>query len=175
MNAVAETTPRENAERAISELGLSIRAEFVPFRHSRNAKEKMKSLNWFVTVEHKGRAVLRTDYMAGQAHCPAYSAKGLGPRDCVMRATAISEECERGVSHGKKILPDTLDVFYSLVMDASVLDSGSFESWAGDFGYDTDSRSAEATYRACLDTALKLRAVIGDEGLRTLQTAFEGY
>jgi hypothetical protein len=25
----------------------------------------------------------------------------------------------------------------------------SFEEWASDFGYDTDSRSAEATYNAC--------------------------
>jgi hypothetical protein len=73
------------------------------------------------------------------------------------------------------ILPDPADVIHSLVMDSSVLDAGGFEGWAGDFGYDTDSRSAEATYRACLEIALKMRAAFGDSGMAELQTAFGDY
>jgi hypothetical protein len=57
----------------------------------------------------------------------------------------------------------------------SVLDSGSFEEWAADYGFDTDSRKAETTYRACLDIALKLRNGIGEDGLRKLQEAFQDY
>ena len=60
------------------------------------------------------------------------------------------------------IEPDKLDVINSLVMDASVLNSSSFEDWADEFGYDRDSRKAETIYRACLDIALKLRNAIGE-------------
>lgn len=73
------------------------------------------------------------------------------------------------------IVPDPLDVLYSLAMDSDVLNYGTFECWAAEFGYDTDSRSAESTYRACLEIALKLRAAIGDAGMETLKTAFEDY
>lgn len=73
------------------------------------------------------------------------------------------------------ILPDPVDVLYSLAMDSSVLDAGGFENWAGEYGYDTDSRKAESIYRACLDIALKLRAALGDTGMETLRNAFEDY
>lgn len=73
------------------------------------------------------------------------------------------------------ILPDARDVFHSLVMDFSVLDSGGFENWVGDYGYDTDSRTAESTYRLCLDLALKMRAGIGEAGLETLRDLFTDY
>jgi hypothetical protein len=179
MNATAtKPTVKETAQATLDKLGLSIRAEFVPFRHSRNAKNKQKSLNWFITVMLGGRAILRTDYSAGVAHCPAYGAKGLGMRDCIMRTNAINEECEHGITHGlrgRKIEPDALDVFYSLVMDSSVFDCGTFEDWADNFGYEHNSRSAEATYRACLDAALKLRAALGESGLTALREAFQNY
>lgn len=73
------------------------------------------------------------------------------------------------------IQPDPVNVIWCLQCDAGVIDYGTFEQWAADFGYDADSRSAEATYRACLETALKLRAGIGEEGLRQLQEAFQDY
>ena len=73
------------------------------------------------------------------------------------------------------IVPDPVDVLYSLTMDSGALNYGTFEDWASEFGYDTDARSAESIYRACLDNALKLRAAIGNTGMETLQTAFEDY
>lgn len=73
------------------------------------------------------------------------------------------------------IVPDPVDVFYSLAMDSDVLNYGTFEEWASEFGYDPDSRSAESIYRACLETALKLRVAIGEAGMDTLKTAFEDY
>lgn len=95
-------------------------------------------------------------------------------RDRIMRDEAITQEVETGRTGalGAKIdPPDMADVVASLVMDASVLDAGGFEEWANEYGYDTDSRSAEAIYRACLDITLRLRAGIGDDGLRALRDA----
>ena len=36
----------------------------------------------------------------------------------------------------------------------------SFESWAANFGYDTDSRKAEETYRACQEAGRKARRIL---------------
>jgi len=57
--------------------------------------------------------------------------------------------------------PTTADVLACLCSDASAADA-SFESWAADMGYDTDSRKAESIYRACCAIAPRLRRFLGD-------------
>jgi hypothetical protein len=173
-------------------LGLTVSSVFVPFSVSRNAKPGARardmSLNWKVTVKRANRDVLTCDYGAGIAHAPSYQAKCHGAPHVMTtyRDDALRAECETGRAHdrsgsiafikgGRALEPKALDVLYSLINDASVLDHGSFESWAGDYGYDTDSRSAEATYRACLAHALALRNAIGEAGLSELQEAFQDY
>lgn len=47
--------------------------------------------------------------------------------------------------------PDIADILGSYAMDyVDANNAGSFEDWALEFGYDTDSRKAEDIYRACL-------------------------
>lgn len=185
-------TAREKLEATIAALGLSVTAVFVPWSKSRafkpGGKLNDRSLNWKVTIARNGREVLTTDYGAGIGHCPAYNnSKAFGCGLSVYKAEAIEYETEHGKiarsAYGgggirptnDAIKPDPIDVVWSLIQDASVLDAGGFESWAGDLGYDTDSRKAEAIYRECLDLALKLRAALGDEGLRQLQEAGQDY
>lgn len=138
------------------------------------------------------RDVLTTDYSMGCGHAPSYS-QG---RQSVDQAEAIKRECETGLSRNavynrklpalplgqdgpsnrpRAIRPNPADVMHSLVMDSLVLDAGDFEEWASELGYDTDSRSAEKTYRACLDIALKLRGGISESGLQQLREAFQEY
>lgn len=193
---MSELSKQERAA-TVASLGLTVESAFVPLSQSRNKTEKYPTLNWKVTVKRNGRDVLTTDYSAGSAHCPAYNAsvKAMGERNSLMRDAAIRFECEHGkaaaaydstnssagyvvrelVLRGKALEPDALDVLASLAMDSDVIDAGGFEEWAGNFGYDVDSRRAEATYRACLETALKLRAALGDDGLAALRNAFKGY
>lgn len=45
--------------------------------------------------------------------------------------------------------PPVADVIHTLILDSSVNESTSFEDWASEFGYDTDSRDAERIYNAC--------------------------
>lgn len=73
------------------------------------------------------------------------------------------------------ILPKVTDVVHSLIMDATVLDSGGFEDWAAELGYDTDSRKAESIYRACLEIALQLRAGLGESVMAELREAAQDY
>lgn len=171
---------------AIAKHGLSIKAEFVPFSRSRNAKEKERSLNWLVTlskrspIDGQDRVILKCDYQAGIAHCPGYKHPASPADHAVMR-----RECEEGYPcfwssanngaaryHGRKAIePDPVTVIWSIVQDADALNHAGFEDWASSYGYDTDSRAAEAIYRTCLAHATALRAAIGDAGLTELQEA----
>lgn len=183
MHALQTDDRHAAIDAAIAELRLSVSAQFVPFSRSRNAKEKSPSLNWWVTIKRGERTLLETDYSAGCGHCPGYRQPETGES-----RAAVARECETGypsrymanidahIRFGNApILPDTRDVIYSLVMDAGVLDARDFEDWAASYGYDPDSRKAEATYRACLEIALQLRNGIGESGLARLQEAFQDY
>lgn len=184
-------TPAQRIDRVAHELRLTITAEFVPWSQSRNKNEKQPSLNWRVTVRRAGeqplpnmtRDILTTAYSAGCAHCPSYEQGNYNAN----RAAAIEWECEHGrkvaainsqrrfFGTGTPLMPELSDVLYSLVMDADVLDASSFEEWASNLGYDTDSRKAETIYRACLDIALKLRNALGESGLAKLREACQDY
>ena len=161
---------KETIEKCAAELGLTLKAVFVPWSQSRNAGEKRPSLNWSITL-HKGSQRLTTDYMAGSGHCPSYKQGTL----MVHEADMIRRECETGQSRIRPIAPELADVLHSLASDADVIHYPGFEQWAADTGYDADSRKAESIYRACLATALKLRAMLGNEGLERLREACRDY
>lgn len=56
--------------------------------------------------------------------------------------------------------PRVDDVLSSLCSDAAAADV-TFEDWCGDFGYDTDSRSAEGLYRMCAEQRPRLLSLLG--------------
>lgn len=166
---------------ALAAHGVTMTAQFVPWSKSRNRDEKddrgnrRMSLNWLVTIFVNGRPVLTTDYSAGEGHCPSYKPFA---RRTIHYDGLLERECETGRAanlSGKPILPDLASVMHSLLLDASAIDSPTHEDWAGDFGYDPDSRKGESIYRQCLDHGLRLRAALGDAALRALQEAAEGY
>lgn len=186
-NAIANDWRAEAAQRdtelnaLLARHNITVESVFVPYSRSRNfvqgAPASKQSLNWRVTLKRDGREILTTDYSAGIAHCPSYKQ---GARWTLDYNAAIASECETGrkarrFSRGDAINPKPLDVIYSLVMDSDALDYATFEDWASEYGYDADSRSAEKTYRACLEIALKLRAGLGDSLLSELREAFQDY
>ena len=178
-------TTAETIEAVAAELGLTIKTTFVPCSQSRSAKEKQSNLNWKVTVCHRNRDILTTDYSAGCAHCPSYKK---GDRS-IVQAELIAWECEHGYParyadgmavplkrfDAKPITSKTADVLHSLVIDAEAVDYGDFESWCNDLGYDPDSRKAEATYNACLKIGLKLLNALGTDGLQRLRKVCQDY
>lgn len=171
-------------------LSVTMESAFVPFSQSRNAKrggadgKPWRSLNWLCTFARHGRTFLTTDYGQGVAHAPA--SKRAKPGD--IRGTteaAIALEIETGKianvarwdsyqpRAGTKPVPAPPlgDVLQSLALDSSVLDSGTFEDWASDLGYSTDSRAAESIYRECVAHALALRSALGESGLAEIRLA----
>ena len=184
---------RNEIQKVLDELGLSVIFEFVPFSKSRNYKKDAKisdlSLNYKGHILKNGKEIAVVDYQMGIAHCPSYVRKWNG-RMTISEADAIKRECETGVvvkdklgfinqeklgTIKKQILPDTLDFFYYVVSDCGVIYSSSFEEWAADFGFNPDSRSDERIYNECLKTALKINAANGSEGIVKLREAFEDF
>jgi len=181
-------TPQELIEKH----RITMETRFIPFSQSRNKAEKHKSLNWVVTILCNGREVITTDYSAGCGHCPAYKKPVTrnGKVDKYAQQSLIDYECEKGMTArasvgfsglvyakpgGAKIEPELKDVLYSLVMDSDVLNYSTFEEWAQNFGYETDSRKAEKIYNECLKIALKVRAGLGQEFLTDAKQAYEDY
>lgn len=183
---VIPATPRERAEACIASLGLTMTAVFVPQSQSRNKGDRTPSLNWRVTIAKAGTsATLTTDYMQGIGHLPKYTgrerlyphAKMERERDAAEHGKVCATLMPSGHWYGAKpVPPPTIaDVLHCLVSDADAIDYATFEEWADCFGYETDSRSGEATYRACLTIALQLRSMVGDAGLAALREAFQDY
>jgi hypothetical protein len=167
---------------AIAKHGLTVEAIFIPWSRSREKDRKDPCLNWRIALKKGDREILSTDFTAGQASCPADKRK-----DPYKKRELIRWECEHGYearywessgvisSQRAPIKPDTSDIVHCLVLDADVLNYATFEEWAENFGYDTDSRKAESIYRTCLETAIKLRARLGEDVLTELQTASQEY
>jgi hypothetical protein len=170
---------KKQIKATIEKYGLTVESVFIPFSRSRNKGEKSPSLNWTVTLKQNGRAILSTDYSAGCGHAPSYRQNDKS----YDTAQAVKTECEKGLAvYGsmmllnakKPIKPDAADVIYSLLIDSEVIDYPSFEDWAGEFGYDADSRSAEQTYNECMKIALKFRQ-LGESAISELREVYQDY
>ena len=175
--AIARNEMRE----LLDSLGVTVECEFVPLSQSRNAGEKHPTVNWRATVQRETarlggarilRDVLTCDYSQGVAHLKGYDQmQREGWLRSVDGADAIKSACEYHQPRDPRIhavAPTREDILGSLATDSDVIDYATYDDWAPNLGYDPDSRKGEAIYRACLETALKLRAAIGDEKLREL-------
>lgn len=60
-------------------------------------------------------------------------------------------------------IPTATDVMYCLVADAGgIINEETYEDWAGSYGYDTDSREGEKTYKAVKAQTKKLEKFLLD-------------
>lgn len=68
-----------------------------------------------------------------------------------------------GSAHGTTP-PTVAYVLSALLSDAAGVDNadGDFEKWCGEYGYDTDSRRAERTFKAAKEQTADLRDFLGD-------------
>ena len=165
----------DQINKALQDMGITIRAEFVPREYE---KVKGAQLNWSITLLFEGRPVLSTEYSAGIGHIDGYI-QSLNGRMTVDESAGILSICAgrvppRGINLKRPEL-DAADVVWCLAGESNAIDYPDFESWAGDFGYDEDSRKAEKIYQACLDIGLKMRAAMGDKRLETLRELFQDY
>lgn len=73
----------------------------------------------------------------------------------------------------KPTAPHAADLIYSIYMDDTR--GATFEEWASNFGYDTDSRKAMDTYLDCQEQHNKAQRFFGRDVLSKLSRLVEGY
>ncbi len=150
-------TAVKNFADLIAEKGITIESEYVL------PGPGISELQWKISVLVDGDKAHSCTYTAGIAHAPCYP------------AMVAYDECQtglclkRGKGYRQPLKPDIESVICSLCLDASAIDYACFEDWAREFGFDTDSRAAEKSYRQCIDTALRLRAALGSKAFEELQ------
>lgn len=168
---------------------IEFKAVFVPQSASRNSADKNPCLNWRVsffrkTPEHMpvgGNFSL--DYMQGIGHVPGHQHSHYYGRmsvDDAARLKAFNASAETGMyptERNVKALPGphAVDVLYSIINDRSVTDMRNFEEFADEFGFDVDSRKAEATYRACLGQTRDAERLFGRPLLDKIALILENY
>jgi len=172
-----------NVDAYAASIGLTMTARFIPQSLSRNAGGR-PSLNWKITLTTTASEPfsLMTDYTQGIGNVPGY------PHPYNINAGDFKHECDLAAETGvypihpqtlhekMQLPPPTLtEVIYSLVLDAEVLDCNSFEEWAADMGYDTDSRAAEKRYSACREIAAALQRLIGTEAIEKFRELTQEY
>jgi hypothetical protein len=89
---------------------------------------------------------------------------------CHLRAgrSRMTVHFSMGVGHNGRE-PELSNVLGCLASDASGVENASgFEDWCAEYGYDTDSRKAERTFRACEREAKRLQAFLGESAYKTL-------
>lgn len=82
-----------------------------------------------------------------------------------------NEAYETYFSRGSSLTgpPDLPTILNCLASDASGIENAkSFEDWAAEYGYDTDSRKAEKTYQLCQKQAEELKDLLGTDEYETL-------
>jgi hypothetical protein len=188
-------TDYSEIDQALTAAGLTITAVFVPQSKSRHAITARADngqgkggyggkgepcINWKCTISVKGGEVWTGDYSQGAGYLPEFI------RHKSSRANYNAElfACESGkaVRFGATIFdkgqplkpPSMRDVLYSLLMDSEAY-SMDFEEWADTFGYDRDSRKAEATYNACAAIGRALAAKLSPAELDRLREVFQDY
>jgi hypothetical protein len=169
---------------------IEFKAVFVPQSASRNSTDKNPCLNWRVsftrTLDRGEGAIphhrsMATDYMQGIGHVPGYlhpyGRLTIHEEEKLKGFTAAAETGLYPVRFGVKPLPapHAGDVLHSFISDRSVSDARSFEDFANEYGYDTDSRKAEAIYRSCLKQTSEAEYVFGRDVLDKIAAILENY
>ena len=180
------TDHKATIQAVIDRLGLSMTAKFVPTQQPA-AEVPHPQLHWACTLT-RGQRSMTADYHQGVAHVQGYQqAYDKSPYIRQRKENGYRMTCEDGrlykydasINHyhpiGTQPVPDLMDVLYCLIMESDVLDRGGFEEWAEDYGYDPGSRKAEQIYRLCVEQSLRLRALLGQDGLDQLRMAYQDY
>jgi hypothetical protein len=116
----------------------------------KNPGDYKTASEWDVTIARKEYGFYTTTYTMGCGlRRDKKTKKPVKTR--IYGTLTVDEELELR-HHSEPTPPDLVDVMYSLVSDASCVRHGqSFEDFASEYGYDSDSIKALGIFNACTD------------------------
>jgi hypothetical protein len=127
------------------------------------------------TIEYKGETIVGVqDHWKLTLASPTYSHSRSQPFDYFTgvghRVVDVSFRSTRAIA--SPVIPHVADILSCLLMDMQGSQQ-SFEEWASDFGYDTDSIKARDMYLDCQSSGYRLRKALTQDEIATLQKIFE--
>lgn len=167
--------------------GITMTSEEIPERTDGVDGWDEGASHFRVTIQGPRGRTMTTLFSQGSAHrrwtrkgvrtMRQYGDQGVKVGDRVGVFFRVKPYVARAMEDGgtEPISPEIGNVLFCLASDArGVTDALSFEDWAADYGYDTDSRKAEATYHACQRIASDLARILGRDVLQELVELEEG-
>ena len=157
---------KDTINQVLADMGFALESELV-----RDDFDGVKGAAvWSVTIARNG-GEYQTEYTQGPG---LRHHRGGKPIDLPYVRVTVHQ-----AAMNTRTIPDAVtlaDVMSSLVMDAQcVADGQTFEDFAGDMGYDTDSREAERVYNGCRDVYFGLVRLCGSIDLDVLSEMFQDY
>lgn len=159
----------------LGKIGFTLAIERGPFGE---VEENWPCISWIVSLGFNGRVIIETPYSMGIGHIDLDKASlnttaqrwsddeasmiGAWKRNpyADFKDKHLQAQVAAKLAGYQKVAPLLSDVLHSLLSDGEAYFSGqTFEQWAGDLGYDADSRKAEAVWKTCDATGRKLRAI----------------
>lgn len=163
-------------EQFIKEHGLTAETQRVPENPNSESEWAKDALHFHVTLVGKDkRRIMTFYYSVGSAHPEMWAKES--SNHTARHFAKIAREYPRtvdGVDATKKLRalypgPDLADMLDCLTSDASSIDNThNFEEWAGELGFDEDSRKAERSYQATMTQSVALCNVLGRDAYSDL-------
>jgi hypothetical protein len=169
------TTPATSApdlDTLAADLGLTLTAS--NGRGHYDASQNWTPVRFDCTLTRNGREVWSGHYNLGTGHLKTLTAieraNGKLPRNAAPTQAQLAALTRNAAA--ERLQPKLADVLHSLLSDgAAFFDGLTFEDWANEYGFDTDSRKAEATFRECDAIGRKLAKAFKPEELEALRNA----
>lgn len=147
-----------------------------------------------VALDYKGRKVLSTSFKMGVGHVDITKAK-IGrainnwseDMDAMLSSwkrnpyaqfkdKALQARVAAKLALAQGVKPSLEDVLHSLLSDGEAFfNAQSFEDWASEYGYETDSRKAEAIYRECDNIGRKIAAAVEPDAIKAAREILQDY
>lgn len=163
------TAETQNRIEQLSALGFRLECGPPSGQVDNSGEKAWPHIAYTVTLFHDSKKLLVTDYKLGIGHVEIRAVKfnfgtcGLLTTDEDSMARAwqrnphasfkdkqLQAEVAAKLARQQNVSPNLADVLHSLLLDGEAFFNGeTFEEWASNFGYDTDSRKAEEIFKAC--------------------------
>lgn len=180
-------TTTNHAEQ-IKQLGFSLESVSEPVGI---VSDGWQCIRYWVTLAYKGKTVLQTEYSLGIGHVKlqkhvlwwslteeerGFLEAWQGKPNANFQNKELQARIAGKLAKAQKVTPSLESVVHSLLLDGQpYFNNESFEEWAANFGYDTDSRKAESTYRTCMEIGRKIKAAVPNDVIEKAQEILQDY
>lgn len=191
-----KTETKETTETALRELGFSLAVLIGP--RADVADNDWPNIKYRVELRFNDKPILETDYKLGVGHVDCQNPKVDTSLAGVKLRLSSDEESLLRIWQRKphaqfvskptwatvaaklatyqKVAPSLPDVVHSLLLDGEPYFNGeSFEDWASNFGYETDSRKAEEIYKACMEIGRQLKRGLPHDTITKAREILQDY